>query len=103
PNDGAELYSFHRPRQRVAAKFSGPAFDVPSCLELRKNLLKEFDRQFFFRGQLTYLKHRPPELRGDAKIDKSSERIFAAFGNFHFLTLCAHTARSVTSTLAAPD
>ena len=84
PNDGAKLYSIHRPRERIAAKLPASAFHISGRLELHKNLLEKFDWQFFFRGQLTYLKHRPAEFRRDAEIDKSSERVFATFREFHF-------------------
>jgi hypothetical protein len=43
-NNGAKFYSPHWPRQRVAAKLSPSAFHVSNGLELRKDLLKEFDR-----------------------------------------------------------
>ena len=49
-DNGAEFYPFHRPRERVTAELSAPAFHVSGRLKLRKNLLKKFDRQFFFRG-----------------------------------------------------
>ena len=84
PNDGAKLNSVHGPRERVAAKLSAPALHVSSGLELRKNLLEEFDRQFFLGGQFAHLQHRPAEFGGDTEIDKSSERIFTAFREFHF-------------------
>jgi hypothetical protein len=85
PNDGAKFYPAHRPRQRVPAEFSAPAFHVSGRLELHKNLLEKFDRQFFFRGELAYLKHRPAEFGGNAEIDKRSERVFATFRKFHAL------------------
>ena len=84
PNDRAKLYSVHGPRERVAAKLSASAFHVSGRLELRKDLLEKFARQFFFSGQFAHLQHWPAEFGGDAEIDKSSERIFATFGQFHF-------------------
>jgi hypothetical protein len=49
-DDGAKFYAPHGPRERVTAKLTAPRFDISSGLELRKNLLKKFDRQFFFRS-----------------------------------------------------
>ena len=49
-DNGAKLYSAHGARERVTAELSAPAFHISSRLELRKNLLKKFDRQFFFRS-----------------------------------------------------
>ena len=46
-NDRTEFYSAHWPRKGVATILSASAFHVSGRLELRKNLLKEFDRQFF--------------------------------------------------------
>ena len=83
PDDGAKLYPLHGSRERIASKLSAPGLHVPSCFELPKNLLQEFDRQFLFRGQLAYLKHGPAEFGGNAKINKSAERVFATFGQFH--------------------
>jgi hypothetical protein len=50
PNDDAKPYSLHGPGEGVAAEFSASAFHVSGGLELRKNLLEEFDRQFFLRS-----------------------------------------------------
>ena len=46
-NDLAKFDPVHRPGEGVSAKFSASALDVSSCLKLRENLLKKFDRQFF--------------------------------------------------------
>lgn len=61
-NDGAKFYPLHRPRERIAPKLSAPAFHVSGRLKLRKNLLEELDRQFFFRSDLAYLEHWPAEF-----------------------------------------
>jgi hypothetical protein len=66
PNDSAKLYPLHRTRKRVPAKLSASALHVTGGLELRKNLLEKFDRQFLLCSKLGYLQHWPAELGGDA-------------------------------------
>ena len=61
-NDGAKFYPLHRPRERIAPKLSAPAFHVSGRFQLRKNLLEELDRQFFFRSELAYLEHWPAQF-----------------------------------------
>ena len=87
-NDFAKFDLTHRPAKGVAAEFSASAYYISARLELREDLLKKFDRQFFFRGQLAYLQHWPAKLSSDAEINKGSERVFAAFGKFHRLSPC---------------
>src|SRR5206468_7524968 len=101
PNDGAKFYPAHRACKGVTAELSASAFHVSGRLELHKNLLEKFDRQFFFRRQLAYLEHWPAKFGGDAEIDKSSERVFATFREFHLSLLWVHASLSVTSILAA--
>ena len=47
-NDRPEFDLVHGTRERVAAKLSASAFHESGSFELRKNLLKKFDRQFLF-------------------------------------------------------
>ena len=96
-DDSAKLYPLHGSRERIAPKLSAPAFHVSGRFKLCKNLLEKLDWQFFFYGQFAYLEHWPAEFGGDAEIDKSSERIFAAFGKFHVLFLCVRITRRLMS------
>ena len=44
PNDSAEFYPARGTRKGITAKLSASALHVSGSLELRKNLLKKFDR-----------------------------------------------------------
>src|SRR6266545_3136426 len=73
----------------IAFRTSSINIRRPQCTssgqEQRANLLEEFDRQFFFRGQLACLEHWPAQFGGDSEIDLGAKRILAAFGQLHTL------------------